>query len=185
VKPEKLKSTVSTIEKTSASDSRMFPIVGIGASAGGLDAFEQFLMNVPENTGMAYVIIQHLDPTQKGMLPELLQRITKMKVFQVKDRTTVKPDCVYVIPPNASMSILKGVLHLFEPIESRGMRLPIDFFFRSLGIDHKELAVGVILSGMGSDGSMGVRTIKENRNIQQHAAKWHGFCTGRYCGISP
>jgi two-component system, chemotaxis family, CheB/CheR fusion protein len=165
VKPEKLKSTVSTIEKTSASDSRMFPIVGIGASAGGLDAFEQFLMNVPENTGMAYVIIQHLDPTQKGMLPELLQRITKMKVFQVKDRTTVKPDCVYVIPPNASMSILKGVLHLFEPIESRGMRLPIDFFFRSLGIDHKELAVGVILSGMGSDGSMGVRTIKENNGI--------------------
>jgi len=165
VKSEKLKSTLPSIKKVIVSDTKRFPIVGIGASAGGLDAFEQFLMNVPENTGMAYVIIQHLDPTQKGMLPELLQRITKMKVFQVKDRMAVKPNCVYVIPPNASMSILKGVLHLFEPVESRGMRLPIDFFFRSLAIDQKELAVGVILSGMGSDGSMGIRAIKENNGI--------------------
>ena len=165
MKPEKLKTTPILKKKTSASDSRMFPIVGIGASAGGLDAFEQFLSNVPESSGMAYVIIQHLDPTQKGMLPELLQRITKMKVFQVKDRMAVKPDFVYVIPPNTSMSILKGVLHLFEPVESRGLRLPIDFFFRSLAIDQKELAVGVILSGMGSDGSLGVRAIKENNGI--------------------
>ncbi len=165
MKSEKIKSKVPSKEKNSASDSRMFPIVGIGASAGGLDAFEQFLMNIPENTGMAYVIIQHLDPTQKGMLPELLQRITKMKVFQVKDHMVVKPDCVYVIPPNASMSILKGVLYLFQPVESRGLRLPIDFFFRSLAIDHKELAIGVILSGMGSDGSLGIRAIKENNGI--------------------
>ena len=165
MKPSKLNPIVSTQEKTSAPDTKLFAIVGIGASAGGLDAFEQFLSNVPENTGMAFVIIQHLDPTQKGMLPELLQRITKMKVFQVKDRMAVKPNCVYVIPPNASMSILKGVLHLFEPVESRGLRLPIDFFFRSLAIDQKELAVGVILSGMGSDGSMGIRAIKENNGI--------------------
>lgn len=165
MKSEKIKLKVPSKEKNSASDSRMFPIVGIGASAGGLDAFEQFLMNIPENTGMAYVIIQHLDPTQKGMLPELLQRITKMKVFQVKDHMVVKPDCVYVIPPNASMSILKGVLYLFQPVESRGLRLPIDFFFRSLAIDHKELAIGVILSGMGSDGSLGIRAIKENNGI--------------------
>ena len=165
MKSEKIKSKVPSKEKNSASDSRIFPIVGIGASAGGLDAFEQFLMNIPENTGMAYVIIQHLDPTQKGMLPELLQRITKMKVFQVKDHMVVKPDCVYVIPPNASMSILKGVLYLFQPVESRGLRLPIDFFFRSLAIDHKELAIGVILSGMGSDGSLGIRAIKENNGI--------------------
>jgi len=165
MKPEKLKSATPSREKTSVSDTRQFPIVGIGASAGGLDAFEQFLSNVPENTGLAYVIIQHLDPTQKGMLPELLQRITKMKVFQVKDRMAIKPDCIYVIPPNASMSILKGVLHLFEPVESRGLRLPIDFFLRSLAIDQKELAVGVILSGMGSDGSLGVRAVKENNGV--------------------
>jgi len=165
MKPEKLKLAIPSKEKTFEPNTGKFPIVGIGASAGGLDAFEQFLSNVPENTGMAYIIIQHLDPTQKGMLPELLQRITKMKVFQVKDRITVKPDCVYVIPPNTSMSILKGVLHLFTPIESRGLRLPIDFFLRSLAVDQKELGVGVILSGMGSDGSIGIRSIKENNGI--------------------
>jgi two-component system CheB/CheR fusion protein len=112
VKFKKLKPTVSPIEKKSDSDTGKFPIVGIGASAGGLEALEQFLSNVPENSGLAYVVIQHLDPTQKGMLPELLQRISKMKVIQVKDRMTIKPNCVYVIPPNKSMSILRGVLHL-------------------------------------------------------------------------
>ena len=163
--PKKLKSTVSSKVKTSDLDAGQFPIVGIGASAGGLEALEQFLGNVPENSGMAYVVIQHLDPTQKGLLPELLQRISKMKVFQVKDRMAVKPNCVYVIPPNTSMSILKGVLHLFEPIEARGLRLPIDFFLRSLADDRKELGVGIILSGMGSDGSIGIRAIKEKNGI--------------------
>jgi two-component system CheB/CheR fusion protein len=114
---------------------------------------------------MAYLIIQHLDPTQKGMLPELLQRISKLKVFQVKDRMAVKPNNVYVIPPNKTMSILKGVLLLFEPLEARGLRLPIDFFLRSLADDQQELAVGVILSGMGSDGSAGLRAIKEKNGI--------------------
>ncbi|MGA2407207.1 MAG: chemotaxis protein CheB [Bacteroidales bacterium] len=165
VKFKKLKPTVSPIEKKSDSDTGKFPIVGIGASAGGLEALEQFLSNVPENSGLAYVVIQHLDPTQKGMLPELLQRISKMKVIQVKDRMTIKPNCVYVIPPNKSMSILRGVLHLFEPMESRGLRLPIDFFFRSLADDLQELAVGIILSGMGSDGSVGLRAIKEKNGI--------------------
>jgi two-component system CheB/CheR fusion protein len=142
-----------------------FPILCLGASAGGLEALEQFLSNVAPVSGMAYVVIQHLDPTQKGMLPELLQRVTSMKVFQVKDRMPVKPDCVYVIPPNTSMSILKGVLHLFEPIESRGLRLPIDFFMRSMADDLHDRAVGIILSGMGSDGSIGLRAIKENNGI--------------------
>jgi len=142
-----------------------FPIVGIGASAGGLEALEQFLGNVPENSGMAYVIIQHLDPTQKGMLPELLQRITPMKVYQVADRMPAKVNSVYVIPPNKSMSILNGILHLFEPVETRGMRLPIDFFLRSLADDKQDLSIGVILSGMGSDGSTGLRAIKEKNGI--------------------
>ena len=165
LKPAKLKSTASLKEKTSDSETGQFPIVGIGASAGGLEALDQFLGNVPENSGMAYVVIQHLDPTQKGMLPELLQRITRMKVFQVRDRMAVKPNCVYVIPPNKSMSILKGVLHLFEPIESRGLRLPIDFFLRSLADDRQEQSIGVILSGMGSDGSTGLRAVKEKNGI--------------------
>ena len=110
MKPRKLKSTVSSKERTSDSEAGQFPIVGIGASADGLEALEQFLGNVPENSGMAYVVIQHLNPTQKGMLPELLQRISRMQVFQVKDRMAVKPNYVYVIPPNKSMSILNGVL---------------------------------------------------------------------------
>ena len=142
-----------------------FPIVCIGASAGGLEALEQFLGNVTENSGLAYVVIQHLDPTQKGMLPELLQRVTSMKVFQVTDRMPIRQDCVYVIPPNTSMSILKGVLYLFEPIEARGLRLPIDFFMRSLADDQRENSIGVILSGMGSDGTDGLQAIKEKNGI--------------------
>jgi len=142
-----------------------FPIVGIGASAGGLEALEQFLGHVPAGSGMAFVIIQHLDPTRKGIMPELLQRATRMKVIQIKDRTTVRPDCVYVIPPNKDMSILHGVLHLLKPTATRGMRLPIDFFFRSLAQDQQEHSIGVILSGMGSDGTLGLRAIKENAGV--------------------
>ncbi len=139
-----------------------FPVVGIGASAGGLEALEQFLRKVPLGSGMAFVIVQHLDPTHKGILPELLQRATKMKVIQVRDCTKVQPNCVYVIPPNKDMSILHGVLHLLTPAAPRGLRLPIDIFFRALAQDQQERSIGVILSGMGSDGTLGVRAIKEN-----------------------
>jgi len=139
-----------------------FPIVGIGASAGGLEALEQFLKGVPPATGMAFVIVQHLDPTHKGLLPELLQRCTPLSVQQVTDGMTVEPDHVYVIPPNRDLSILHGVLHLLEPVAPRGLRLPIDFFLRSLAADQHERSVGVILSGMGSDGTLGLRAIKES-----------------------
>jgi chemotaxis methyl-accepting protein methylase len=142
-----------------------FPIVGIGASAGGLEAVDQFLAQVPQRSGMAFVIVQHLDPTQPGLMPELLQRTTSMKVVQVKDRMRVRPDGVYVIPPNKNMSLLRGVLHLFEPAEPRGLRLPIDFFFRSLAQDQQDRSIGVILSGMGSDGTLGLRAIKETAGL--------------------
>ena len=142
-----------------------FPIVGIGASAGGLEALELFLQNVPEGSGMAFVIVQHLDPTHKGIMPELLQRTTAMKVIQVKDRTRVKPDCVYVIPPNKDMSILRGVLHLLDPVAPRGLRLPIDFFLRSLADDSEERSIGVILSGMGTDGTLGLKAIKGKAGV--------------------
>jgi two-component system CheB/CheR fusion protein len=142
-----------------------FPIVGIGASAGGLEALEQFLEHTPAASGMAFVIVQHLDPTRKGIMPELLQHATVMRVIQVKDRTKVRPNCVYVIPPNKDMSILRGVLHLLAPVAPRGLRLPIDFFLRSLGQDQQERSIGVILSGMGSDGTLGLRTIKENAGV--------------------
>ncbi len=142
-----------------------FPIIGIGASAGGFEALEQFMAHVPEGCGTAFVIVQHLDPTRKGLMPELLQRGTGMKVMQAKDRTRVRPDCVYVIPPNKDMSILHGVLHLFEPSAKRGQRLPIDFFLRSLALDQQQKAIGVILSGMGSDGTPGLRDIKEKGGL--------------------
>jgi chemotaxis methyl-accepting protein methylase/PAS domain-containing protein len=142
-----------------------FPIVGIGASAGGLEALEQFLGHVPTASGMALVIVQHLDPTRKGIMPELLQRNTGMKVLQVRDRTSVQPNCVYVIPPNKDMSILHGVLHLLDPASPRGLRLPIDFFLRSLAQDRHEHSIGVILSGMGSDGTLGLRAIKEKGGV--------------------
>jgi two-component system CheB/CheR fusion protein len=142
-----------------------FPIVGIGASAGGLEALEHFLKNVPAGSGMAFVIVQHLDPTRKGVMSELLQRATSMKVVQVKDRTVVRPDCVFVIPPNKDMSLLHGVLHLLAPAAPRGLRLPIDFFFRSLAQDQQEHSIGVILSGMGSDGTLGLRAIKEAAGV--------------------
>jgi two-component system CheB/CheR fusion protein len=161
------KEAVPTIrpETSAAPASATFPIVGIGASAGGLEALDQFLGRVPTGSGMAFVIVQHLDPTRKGIMPELLQRATGMKVIQVKDRTTVRPDCVYVIPPNKDMSILHGVLHLLKPTATRGMRLPIDFFLRSLAQDQQEHSVGVILSGMGSDGTLGLRAIKEKAGV--------------------
>ena len=142
-----------------------FPLVGIGASAGGLEALKLFLGNVPPESGMAFVIVQHLDPTHKGIMAELLQRDTAMNVIQVKDRTMVRPDCVYVIPPNKDMSILHGVLHLFAPAAPRGLRLPIDFFFRSLADDQQDRSIGVILSGMGSDGTLGLRAIKEKAGV--------------------
>lgn len=138
-----------------------FPIVGIGASAGGLDALETFLRHVPNCSGISFVIVQHLDSMNKEMMPELLQRVTEMEVIQVKDSMKVNPDCVYVIPPNKDMYILQGVLHLIEPIIVHGLRLSIDFFFQSVAEDQKERSIAVILSGMGTDGTLGIKKIKE------------------------
>ncbi len=162
----KKKGSVKPKKKTPVAHKRIsFPIVGIGASAGGLEALESFLGNMPINTGMAFVVIQHLDPNYVGMMPELLQRVTLMKVLQASDFLKVDPNCVYVIPPNKSLSIQDGELHLSNPVETRGLRLPIDFFFRSLAVEQLEKSVGVILSGMGSDGSLGVKAIKEKNGL--------------------
>ncbi len=142
-----------------------FPIVGIGVSAGGLEVLKEFFENVPENSGMAYVVIQHLDPHHVSVMPELMQRTTSMKVLQVSDRLQIKPNHVYIIPPNKSMSILNRHLYLFEPVVLNGLKLPIDYFFRSLADDQQENSIGVILSGMGSDGSLGLKAIKEKNGI--------------------
>ena len=164
---EKVKKEMDITKPTKQhiSTSLSFPIVGIGASAGGLEALEQFFSSTPKDTGMAFVVIQHLDPNHAGIMPELLQRTTDMQVLQVTDHLKMMPNHVYVIPPNKSMSILNGYLHLFEPTELRGLRLPIDIFFRSLADDRQEKSIGVILSGMGSDGSLGLKAIKERNGI--------------------
>ena len=139
-----------------------FPIVGIGASAGGLAAFEAFFSGMPAATdpGMAFVLVQHLAPDHKSILSDLIRRYTRMAVFEVEDGMVVQPNCAYIIPPGRDMAFLNGTLQLLEPSEPRGQRLPIDFFFRSLALDQHERAIGIVLSGTGSDGTQGVRAIK-------------------------
>ena len=134
-----------------------FPIVGIGASAGGLEAFEQFFRACPADTGMAFVLVPHLDPGHESLLTEILQRTTAMPVMQVLDQTRVEPNRVYVIPPNREMSILNRVLQLAMPELARGQRMPIDAFLRSLAEDQAEKSIGVILSGTATDGTLGLR----------------------------
>ncbi|HAH05991.1 MAG TPA: hypothetical protein DCM05_05585 [Elusimicrobia bacterium] len=139
-----------------------FPIVGIGASAGGLAAFEAFFSGMPagEALGMAFVLVQHLAPDHKSLLAELVKRYTRMQVCEAEDGMKVQPGCVYIIPPNRDMAFLDGALHLLEPAAPHGQRLAVDFFFRSLAQDQQERAVCVVLSGTGGDGTQGVRAVK-------------------------
>jgi two-component system CheB/CheR fusion protein len=141
-----------------------FPIVGIGASAGGLAAFEAFFSGMPtdDDPNMAFVLVQHLAPDHKSILAELVRRYTRMEVFEVEDGMAVRPNCAYIIPPGRDMAFLGGTLQLLEPSVPRGRRMPIDFFFRSLAQDQLERAIGIVLSGTGSDGTLGVRAIKGN-----------------------
>jgi two-component system CheB/CheR fusion protein len=135
-------------------------IVGLGASAGGLDALEQFLSRVPAASGLAYIVVQHLDPTHKALLAELLQRATPMRVCEAVESMAVEPDVVYVIPPNSELTVVDGSVRLAQPAQPRGLRLPIDLLFSSLARDQGDRAIGVVLSGMGSDGTLGLKAIK-------------------------
>lgn len=138
-----------------------FPIVGIGASAGGLSAFEAFFSSMSNrNPKMAFVLIQHLDPDHKSILSEIIQRYTSMKVYEVKDGMHIEPHCVYIIPPKYDIAIVQNTLQLLTPAEARGHRLPIDFFFISLAQAKGKDAIGIIFSGTGHDGTEGIRAIK-------------------------
>jgi len=158
------KSETTALEVRDAAEQKTldFPIVGIGASAGGLAAFEAFFSGMPADTdpGMAFVLVQHLAPDHKSMLTDLIRRYTRMQVFEVEDGMAVQPNCAYIIPPNRDMAFLNGALQLMEPSAPRGQRLPIDFFFRSLAQDQHDRAICIVLSGTGSDGTLGVRAIK-------------------------
>ena len=161
VKPEPV---VAEMKETviETPDKHSFPIVGIGASAGGLAAFEAFFSGMPadKNPDMAFVLVQHLAPDHKSILTELIRRYTRMQVSEAEDGVVVKSNCAYIIPPNRDMAFLNGTLQLLEPSSPRGQRLPIDFFFRSLAQDQHERAICIVLSGTGSDGTQGLRAVK-------------------------
>ena len=156
-----------------------FPIVGIGASAGGLEAFEAFFKAMPADSGMAFVLVPHLDRTHVSILPELLQKHTAMPVRQISDGTRAQPDTVYVLPPNKELSILDGALQLMDLRQPRGVNLPIDAFFRSLAQDQGSNAICVVLSGTGSDGTLGLKAVKGEFGMvmvqDEDSAKYSGM----------
>ena len=152
-----------------------FPIVGVGASAGGLEAFLELLRHLPADTGMGFVLVQHLDPQHESALPSLLARATAMPVREVTQDLRVGPNCVYVIPPNVQMAITGGVLKLTPRGRDRGATRAIDFFFEALARDQRELAIGVVLSGTATDGTLGLEAIKAEGGVtfaQNKSAKY-------------
>lgn len=135
-------------------------IAGIGSSSGGLEALNQFFSNMPSDSGISFVLVSHLDPSYKSIMAELVKKYTQMNVFQAEDDMEVLPDSIYIIPPNKDLAILHRRLQLLEPQERRGLRHPIDSFFRSLAEDAGDAAIGIILSGAGTDGTNGLRAVK-------------------------
>src|SRR4051794_40337717 len=164
----------TSLAVASARSDRAFPIVGIGASAGGLEAFSELLHEMPLDTGMAFVLVQHLDPTHHSMLTEILSRATAMPVAEVREDTPVLPNHVYVCPPGKDLTILRGVLQVAPRAEPRGQHRSVDNFMRSLAIDQRHGAIGVILSGSATDGTLGLEEIKAEGGItfaQDNTAK--------------
>jgi len=154
-------------------------IAGIGASAGGLEALQDFFKAVPLTTGIAFVVIQHLSPDYKSLMDELLARYTKLRILKAKDGMTVEADTIYLIPPRKNLSIFHGKLVLEDQGSRAGLILPIDIFFRSLAMDVGKNAIGIILSGTGSDGTLGTRAIKESGGMvmaqDESTAKFDGM----------
>jgi two-component system CheB/CheR fusion protein len=156
-----------------------FPVVGIGASAGGLEAFTKLLQHLPADTGMAFVLIQHLDPKHDSILASLLSRATKMRVVEATHQMRIEPNRVYVMPPNTNMTIMNSMLNLTRRLDTRSQHMPVDHFFHSLAGSQKDRAIGVILSGTASDGTAGLRAIKSEGGItfaqDQNSAKYDGM----------
>ena len=157
---------------SNAGDLNVFLTVGIGASAGGLEAFKSFFTEMPADSGMAFVLVQHLSPDHKSMLAELLGRTTTMDVIEAKDGVSIKPNCVFVIPPDSTMTIGGGKLKIVKPAPPRDRRRPIDTFLQSLAEDQGESAIGIILSGTGSDGAKGVAAVKEHGGLTLAQAEY-------------
>lgn len=168
--------------KTKSENGRPTPdpmVVGIGASAGGLEALQEFFRNMPVNSGMAFVVIQHLSPDYKSLMDELLARYTSMPISIITDGVVIVPDHIYLIPPRRNVVIYQGKLLLEDQSLRKGLNLPVDIFFRSLALERGKNAIGVILSGTGSDGTLGTRAIKENGGMimvqDEESAKFDGM----------
>ncbi len=146
--------------KSNPKEKKKIPVVGVGSSAGGLEALGKMFQNMPTDSGVGFVLIQHLDPSHKSSMAELLSRYTDMEVVEIKEEMPVEPNKLYVTPPNKNVGIINGILHLAVPKEPHGLRRPIDFFLQSLADDIEDYAIGIILSGYGSDGTIGIRAIK-------------------------
>jgi two-component system CheB/CheR fusion protein len=144
------------------SSSGSHPIVGIVASAGGLEAFKKFFSAMPADSGLAFVLVPHLDPSHESMMVDLLGKLTPMLIVEAKQGMAVLPNCIYIIPPNCFLSISQGMLQLSPPPEGRGWRTSMDYFLRSLAQDQGEQAIGIVLSGTGSHGSLGIREVKHS-----------------------
>ena len=159
--------------------SAAFPVAGVGASAGGLEAFTALLTALPPDTGIAYVLVQHMDPTHQSMLPRLLAKTTAMPVDEVSDGMAIEPNHVYVIPPNTRMTISQGVLNLTSRAEGSGRNLPIDDFFCTLAEDRQRGAIGIVLSGLASDGTLGLEAIRAEGGItfaqDEESARYPGM----------
>ena len=143
----------------------LFPVVGIGASAGGLDAFKKLITAIPKNSGMAYILVQHLHPEHESALPEILQRVSKIPVVEISDNVHVDPNHIYVIPSNKILMATDGVLKLSPRLTKERLNLPIDIFFSSLAEVHQAHAIGVVLSGTGADGTAGLKDIKDQGGL--------------------
>lgn len=153
------------IDKAKILSENLFPVVGVGASAGGLEAFKKLIKAVPEDSGMAYIIVQHLDPDHDSILTEILQRITKIPVQEVTDNIHVKPDHIYIIPSNKLLTATDGVLQLSPRLPKNQQNLPIDILFNSLAEVHQNHAIGVVLSGKARDGTLGLKSIRDQGGI--------------------
>ena len=180
-KPAKQTKVAANAKKTLIKPKKTndFPVVGLGASAGGLEALEAFFSHMPFDSGMGFVIIQHLSPKHKSIMASLLAKDTKMKVLEIKDGMKVKPDHVYLNPPNKNVIIINGALQLMDPVKTGGINLPIDSFFRSMGEEMGEKAICVILSGTATDGTLGLKAVKELGGLvmvqDPNSAKYDGM----------
>ena len=167
------------IDKEPGLPASVFPVAGIGASAGGLDAFKKLLKAIPQNSGMAYVLVQHLDPTHESMLPEILQKVTSIPISEITDEVKVEPNHIYIIPSNKMLVATNGILHISPRLvnNKNQLNLPIDLFFTSLAKVYQTHAIGVVLSGTASDGTCGLKAIKDHGGLtfaQDEASAQYG-----------